>query len=140
MIGLEDFDLETLFIDSEGGVDTVNLENYLLCYQKARQFCIRPESCNAENDHNYALYLNTSTVSVRICAVGSDMKTSLDAMAWGNDYGEDGAMLNMGDSCGYQTIVHPMESHILTRHIGPAGIIAFPLIQGFYTLSRATGE
>lgn len=138
--GLQDFDLETLFINEKGGVDTINLENYLLAYQEESNYSIRPESYNAENDHNYALYLNSSLGPVRLCAVGEKMKISLDAMAWGNKYGEDGALLDIGEGCNYQTIAHPMQSPILARHIGPAGIMVFPLIQGFYTLSRAAGE
>jgi len=140
VIGLEDFDLESLFINEQGGVDTINLENYLLAYQEENNYSIRPESCNAENDHNYALYLNSSLGPVRLCSVGEKMKSSLDAMAWGNKYGDDGALLDMGEGCSYQTIVHPMQSPILARHIGPTGIMVFPLIQGFYPLSRAIGE
>jgi superfamily I DNA/RNA helicase len=135
--GLEDFDLDTLFINEQGGVDDANLENYLLTYQEDNHYLIHPESCNSENDHNYALYLISQLGQVRICAVSEKMKKSLDAMAYGNDFGEDGAMLDMGSGCSYQTIVHPMESAILARHIGPAKIMVFPLIQGFYQLSRA---
>ena len=36
VIGLEDFDLESLFINEQGGVDSTNLENYLLTYQGKR--------------------------------------------------------------------------------------------------------
>jgi hypothetical protein len=140
VVGLEDFDLETLFINTEGGIDTGSFEDFQLCYQGDRSYCIRPESCNGENDHNYALYLNSILGPIRLCAVSSNMKKSLDAMAWGNKYGADGAMLGCGDSIQYQTIVHPMESPILTRHVGLAGIMVFPLIQGFYPLARATGE
>ena len=140
VIGLEDFDLESLFINEQGGVDNTNLENYLLAYQEEKNYSIRPQGCNAENDHNYALYLNSSLGPVRLCAVGEKMKISLDAMAWGNEYAEDGALLDLGSGCRYQTIVHPMKSPILSRMIGPAGIMVFPLIQGFYPLSRATGE
>jgi hypothetical protein len=68
------------------------------------------------------------------------MKESLDAMAWGNKYGVAGALLDIGEGCNFQTIVHPMQSPILARHLGPAGIMVFPIIQGFYPLSRATGD
>lgn len=140
VIGLEDFDLETLFIDEQGGVDASNLENYLLTYQKENNYSVRPESCNAENDHNYALYLNSSYGPVRLCFVGEKMKESLDAMAWGNKYGEAGALLDIGEVRNFQTIVHTMQSPILTRFLGPAGIMVLPIIQGFYPLSRATGD
>ena len=140
VIGLEDFDLESLFVNEQGGVDNANLENYLLAYQEEKNYSIRPQGCNAENDHNYALYLKSSLGPVRLCAVGEKMKISLDAMAWGNKYAEDGALLDLGSGCSYQTIVHPMKSPILSRMIGSSGIMVFPLIQGFYPLSRATGE
>jgi superfamily I DNA/RNA helicase len=140
VIGLEDFALESLFFNEQGGVDISNLENYLLTYQEENHYSIRPESFNGENDHNYALYLNSSLGPVRLCAISKKMTTTLNAMAWGNKYGEDGALLDMGEGCSYQTIVHPMQSHILARHIGPAGIMVFPLIQGFYPLSRVIGE
>ena len=137
VIGLEDFDLDTLFVNEQGGVDTINLENYLRTYQEENHYFICPESCNSENDHNYALYLNSNLGRVRLCSVSEKMKKSLDAMAWGNSYGEDGAMLDIGLGCSYQTLVHPVESTILARQIGPARIIVFPLIQGFYRLSSA---
>lgn len=135
--GLDDFDLETLFINEQGGVDTINLKNYLLIYKEENRYIICPESCNSENDHSYALYLNSKLGRVRLCSVSEKMKISLNRMAFGNKYGEDGAMLDMGLGCSYQTIAHPMESTALTRLIGPAGIMVFPLIQGFYELSRA---
>lgn len=135
--GLEDFDLDTLFIDEQGGVDTINLENYLLAYQKKNHYFICPESCNSENNHNYALYLKSLTGNVRLCAVGEKLKKSLDAMSRGNKFGDDGAMLELGLGCSYQTIVHPVESTILARNIGPSRIIVFPLIQGFYKLTKA---
>jgi len=140
VIGLQDFDLESLFFDEQGVVDIVNLENYLLTYQEENNYSIYPESCNAENDHNYVLYLNSSLGPIKLCSVGKKMKITLDAMAWGNKYEEAGALLDMGSGCNYQSIVHPLDSSILARHIGPAGIMVFPLIQGFYPLSRATGE
>jgi hypothetical protein len=139
VFGLEDFDLETLFIHENGSVDNSSLGKYLLTYQNENHYSISPESCNCDNDHNYALYLNSSLGPVRICAVSMKMKKSLDAMAWGNTYGKDGALLDMG-GCSYQTIVHPLESPILTRCIGTAGIMVFPIVQGFYPLSRAIGE
>ncbi|WP_263238994.1 UvrD-helicase domain-containing protein [Shewanella sp. SM96] len=140
VVGLEDFDLETLFINEMGGVDTCNLENYLHTYHEDNNYSIRPESFNAENDHIYALYLNSSLGLIRLCAVDKKMKSSLDAMSWGNKYGKDGALLDIGKCFDNQTIVHPMESLTLARHIGPAGIMVFPIIQGFYPISRATGE
>lgn len=140
VIGLEDFDLETLFINDQGGVDINNLENYQLTYQEENHYSIRPESCNAENDHNYALYLISTVGPVKVCAVGEKMKSSLDAMSWGNEYGKDGCQLNIGKGCNFQTIVHPLKSPVLARYIGPAGIMVFPLIEGFYSLIRATGE
>jgi len=138
VVGLADFDLDTLFISEQGGIDTVNLENYLLCYQEESNYCIRPESCNERDDHQYSLYLDSCLGLVRLCSVSHKMKTSLDAMSWGNKFNEDGAMLSLGEECGYQTIVHPMRSSLLGRLIGPAGIMPFPLIQGFYPLTRAT--
>lgn len=140
IVGLEDFDLETLFINEMGGVDTCNLENYLHTYHEDNHYSIRPESFNAENDHIYALYLNSSLGLIRLCAVDKKMKSSLDAMSWGNKYGKDGALLDIGKCFDNQTIVHPMKSLTLARHIGPAGIMVFPFIQGFYPISRATGE
>ena len=65
------------------------------------------------------------------------LKTTLDAMSWGNSFGQDGAMLTIGKVHDYQTIVHPLESTILSRYIGPSGIFPFPLVQGFYPLTRA---
>ena len=140
VIGLEDFNLETLFINNNGGFDTSNFEKFQLSYQADQSYRIQPEICNGENDHSYALFLSSTLGPIRLCAVGDKMKKSLDAMSWGNGYGENGATLNCGDNSEYQTIVHPMTSPILTRHIGPAGIMVFPLIQGFYPLSKATGE
>ena len=138
VIGMQDFDLETLFIDEAGGVDLLNLEKYLLCYQEGGNYLIRPESCNKENDHNYALYLNSKLGSVKLCAVDRKMKVTLDAMSFGNNFGELGVALDCG--CAYQTIVHPLESPLLAKRLGPAGIMVFPLIEGFYRLSKAVGE
>lgn len=138
--GLEEFDLESLFVDRRGGVDTISLKKYLISHKGENTYVIRPESCNKANDHNYALYLISSAGHIRLCAVSGDLKKSLDAMAWGNEYGDDGAMLDLGLVSAQQTIVHPMESPMLTKSIGPAGIMVFPIIHGFYTLSRAKEE
>jgi len=140
VIGIDDFDIQNLFILSSGDIDEVSLEAYLASYQKKCRYSIAPENCHEENDHDYALYLNYVGERIRLCAAGEDLKSCLDSMSFGNKYGEDGALLDMGNGCNYQTIVHPMQSPILARHIGPAGIMVFPLIQGFYPLSRATGE
>jgi superfamily I DNA/RNA helicase len=138
--GLEDFDLDSLFIDQQGGIDTTSLENYLLTCLDETRYVIRPESCNQDNDHNYALFLITSRGTIRLCLVSKDMKKTLDAMSWGNKYGADGAMLEVVHNGTNQTIVHPMESPLLARYIGPAGIMVFPALQGFFPLSKATGE
>jgi hypothetical protein len=140
VIGLEDFDLETLFVNDQGGIDSGGLQSYLRCYQVDNHYCIRPESCNGENDHNYALYLKSRLGPVRLCAIGEKLRKTLNAMSWGNSFTDDGAKLDLGDSSGLQTIVHPLDSPLLARCIGSSGIMVFPILQGFHPFSRATGE
>ena len=139
VLGLEDFDLDTLFFDLDGSVDTDSLENYFLCYGEEQHYLILPESCNDENDHNYFLYLDSTLGLVRLCEVSAGMKSSLDAMSYGNKFKMDGAMLDLGNCNQYQSIVHPQTSPLLSRKIGQAGILPFPFIEGFYPLSKASG-
>ncbi|ABG42601.1 Superfamily I DNA and RNA helicases-like protein [Paraglaciecola sp. T6c] len=147
ILGVEDFNLEALFILENGSVDQEALVNYLSCYKENHRFIIRAVSRNKELDHNYCLFMLTGNKSVKICAVSGPLQKDLNAMSlkkendqWVAAYGDGGAMMNLGGGLNYQTIVHPIQSPILARHIGPAGVMVFPLIQGFFPLSRATGE
>jgi hypothetical protein len=138
--GLDDFDLETLFVRKDGSIDTENLEKFVTSYQLEGHFYIRPEEHIAENKHKYALYLTHPDGAIRMCAVEKYFNNDLDGMSFGNQFGDDGCRLDLGDAVNYQTTTHPLESPVLARYIGPAGIMVFPSIQGFYPLERATGE
>ncbi len=147
ILGLEDFDLETLFISKNGGVDQESLGKYLASRRKNKRFIIKPVSRITELDLNYALFMISGNEPVKICSISEPLQKDINAMSlkkendsWVSAYGAEGAMIDLGYIDDWQTIAHPMESPILTRHIGPAGIMLFPLIQGFYPLSRATGE
>ena len=108
---------------------------------------IKPVSRITEFNLNYALFMISENDSVKICGVSkllqkdiNDMSLKKENNTWVAAYGDEGAVMDLGCIDNYQTIVHPRQSPILARHIGPAGIMVFPSIQGFYPLSIATGE
>ena len=138
--GIDDFKIETLFIDRQGAVDVESLERYIKGGRMGANYSISPESCNSDNDHNYALFLDYEDDPVRICEVSCKLKSTLDAMSWGNGFCENGSRLSIANCNNFQSIVHPFESPVLSRYIGPSGIMFFPLIQGFYPITKATGS
>ena len=147
ILGLEDFDLETLFITAESGVDDASLVKYLSSCSAVSNFIIQSSDKVNDLDHHYALYMLAPSEKIRICSVSEALRKDINAMSltkengeWKPLYGELGAKIDCENICNYQTIVHPMQSSILARHIGPSGIMVFPIIQGFYPLSRATGD
>jgi len=147
VLGLEDFDLESLFVSINGGVDQMSLDKYLASRRENNRFIIKPVSRYTELDFNYALFMITDNELVKICCVSQPLQKDINMMSlkkengsWINDYGEEGAMMDLGYIDEYQTIVHPMKSKILARHIGLSGIMVFPLLQGFYPLSKIAGE
>jgi len=147
ILGLEDFDLDTLFVLENEGIDQESLDKYLALRRESSKYVIKPVSRITEFNLNYALFMISENDSVKICGVSKLLQKDINAMSlkkenntWVAAYGDKGAVMDLGFIDNYQTIVHPRQSPILARHIGPAGIMVFPSIQGFYPLSRATGE
>ena len=146
ILGQEDFDLESLFVSENGDVDSSSLIKYLASRRKSNRYLIKPVYTNTELDHQYSLFMIASNELVRICNISKALQKDINAMSltkengtWVGAYGKEGAMIDLGYINEYQTIVHPVKAQVLSRHIGMSGIMVFPLIQGFFPLSKATG-
>jgi hypothetical protein len=138
--GIDDFDLETLFLNSNGSIEKECLENYLVACREAHTFVIFPEKSFPENQHQYALYLKKNSGLIRICSTSKDVNACLDSLSWGGNFGEEGIRIIIGSDISYQTIVHPMQSPVLSRILGPSGIMVFPNLRGFYEIEKAEGD
>ena len=134
---MQDFDLETLFFDENGFVNVESLEAYIGSYKLKPNLLIKPEKHLEENKHNYALYASLPNEALRLCSASDSFNKDLNRMSWGNNFNDNGCLMTIGNEYGYQTVTHPLSSAIIDRHLGPAGIMVFPLLQGFFPLLRA---
>ncbi len=135
--GSEDFNLDTLFLAGDNEFHVQDLENYILVQQEEHAYRIRPEETHGENKHSYALFLESSLGSIRLCAVSQNLNKSLDQMSWGNSYGLAGACIDLTDVKEYCSVVLPLSFPVFRRYVGPAGILPIPKIRGFFALSQS---